>query len=262
MGGKMLQYVDELLERIRGTLLAFIIIFFFMFITGPVPFKIGGTTLYYPFPSFYHSFSVILLKYMEENLIPAKLVLINLSPFDVIVSVVYVSLSVSGAVAIPILIYQLIRFAEPGLYSHERKMVVYSIVPVILLFAGGVVFSLKLVIPLLMGVIYRFSIDLGVLPTVGVAQFISIILLMTIGLGVVFETPVVVFALSYVGLVPVETWFRNWRYAIIAAFFIALLISPGATGGIMETTIAVIVIFFYFSGALAARFFVKRKEKG
>jgi len=85
---------------------------------------------------------------------------------------------------------------------------------------------------------------------------------MTIGLGVVFETPVVVFALSYVGLVPVETWFRNWRYAIIAAFFIALLISPGATGGIMETTIAVIVIFFYFSGALAARFFVKRKEKG
>ncbi|MGC8645777.1 MAG: twin-arginine translocase subunit TatC [Thermoplasmata archaeon] len=261
MGGKLLQYLDELLNRIRWTLVAFICIFFAMFITGPAPLKVYGIRLYYLTPSFYNSFSVLLLKYMEGNLIPRKLVLINVSPFDVIVSVVYVALSVSAAIVIPILIYQFIKFSEPGLYSRERKIVVSSIVPVILLFAAGAAFSLKLVIPLLMDVIYKFSLDLGVLPTIGIAQFISIILLVTIGMGAVFETPVVVFSLSYVGLVPVETWFRNWRYAIIAAFFTALLISPGATGGIMEVTIALIVIAFYFSGALAARFFIKRKKE-
>ncbi|MEM0194740.1 MAG: twin-arginine translocase subunit TatC [Thermoplasmatales archaeon] len=257
LGGKLFQYIDELLARIRITLILFIIIFFFMFIFGPVPFEFKGFRLYYPFPSFYGSFSVHLLRYMESNLIPPKLILINVSPFDIVVSVVYVSLSVSAAIVIPILVYQLIKFSEPGLYGKEKKVIVSSIVPVLMLFVAGATFSLKLVVPLLMDVIYKFALDLGVEPTIGIAQFVSIVLLITIGMGAVFETPVVVFSLSYLRIVPVSTWVKNWRYAVIAAFFIALIISPGATGGIMETTIALIIIVLYFSGVIAAKILVR-----
>ncbi|MEM0128380.1 MAG: twin-arginine translocase subunit TatC [Thermoplasmatales archaeon] len=258
LGGKLFKYIDELLVRIRSTLIAFIVLFFLLFIVGPVPFEYRGLKLFYPIPSFYNSFSVYLLRYMESGLIPKKLVLINVSPFDIIVSVVYVSLSVSAAVVIPILVYQLIKFSEPGLYGRERKIIVWSVIPVILLFAAGAAFALKLVVPLLMDVIYKFALDLGVEPTIGIAQFVSIVLLITIGMGGVFETPVVVFSLSYLGIVPVSTWLKNWRYAVIGSFFIALLISPGATGGIMEVTIAAVVIMLYFSGALAAKLLVKK----
>jgi len=62
----------------------------------------------------------------------------------------------------------------------------------------------------------------------------------------------VVILLSYFKIVKPEVWFRNWRYAVIGAFFIALLISPGATGGTMEVIIATVILTLYFIGALIA----------
>lgn len=259
LGGKLFQYIDELMERIKGTLIAFIVLFLLLFITEPVPFIFKGIKLYYIFPSFYDSFAVHILRAMEYYMIPTKLVLINLAPFDIIVSIVYISLAISAAIVVPVLVYQLIRFAEPALYIKERRTVTLSIFPIVILFLAGAVFALKLIIPLLMRVIYLFATDLKVLPTIGVLQFVSIVLLITLGIGLIFETPVVVFSLSYVGAVPPSTWFKHWRYAIIGAFFVALLISPGATGGILEVTLAFIVIGLYFSGALAARWVLRNR---
>lgn len=260
LGGKLFQYIDELLGRVKKTVILFLVLFFVVFLTGPFPFKVLGMNLYYPFPSFYHSFSVLLLRAMESTLVPPKMVLINIAPFDIVVSVVYVSLAISLCVVIPILIYQVIKFSEPALYQRERRIVVYSIIPILVLFAAGVLFSVMLIIPLLFKVIYAFAQDVSVLPTVGVLQFVSIIVLITAGMGAVFETPIIVFSLSYVGLVPPSTWFKQWRYAVVAAFFVALLISPGATGGIMEITIALVVVALYFSGAFLARWAVNKRE--
>lgn len=255
MGGNFFKYLDELLGRLRKTLLLFLIIFFILFLTGPISFRIDGLVLYIIFPSFYNSFSIILFKLMEVSLLPKGLMLINISPFDIVVSDVYISLAVSFSVIIPILVYQLVRFAGPAMYVRERKAVNLSIFPIFILFVVGAVFALILIIPLLLRVIYLFTTDLHVLPTIGVRDFITIVLLIVVGMGVVFETPVIVFALSYIRAVPPSVWLKNWRYAIIGAFFVALLISPGATGGIMEVTIAMIIIALYFSGALLARKF-------
>jgi len=260
LGGKFFQYIDELLGRMRKTIILFIVLFFILFLIGPVSFRFYGLRLYYPFPSFFHSFSVMLLQLMERDLVPPKMILINVAPFDVVVSVVYVSLAVSISLIIPILVFQFIKFAEPALYEREKKIATYSIVPTIILFLLGALFSLVVVIPLLFRVIYTFAQDIGVLPTIGILQFVSIVVLITAGMGAIFETPVIVFSLSYAGVVPPSLWFKHWRYAIIGAFFVALLISPGATGGIMETTIALIILTLYFSGALLARWAVKRKK--
>ncbi|MCL4447270.1 MAG: twin-arginine translocase subunit TatC [Thermoplasmatales archaeon] len=259
LGGKLFEYLDELARRLRGTMILFIIVFFGIFLLGPVPFTFYGYSLFYPFPSFYNSFGVVLLKLMERGLVPPKMFLINISPFDIIVSVVYIALAVSISVIIPVLSFQLISFAKTALYPRERKMITFSIVPILVLFITGVVFAMKLIIPILFHVIYAFALDVGVIPTIGILQFVSIVVLITAGMGAVFETPIVVFSLSYIGVVPPSTWFKNWRYAIIGAFFIALLISPGATGGIMEVTIALIIIALYFSGALLARWVVNKK---
>lgn len=257
LGGKLFVYLDELTGRIRKTLILFVVLFFVLFITGPVPFTLYGTKLYYLFPSFYHSFSVVLLQLIERYLVPPKMILINIAPFDIVVSVVYISLAVSISVVIPILAYQFIKFAEPALFPNEKRIARVSLPPILILFVLGVLFSLKLIIPLLFRVIYAFAIDIGVLPTLGILQFVSIIVLITAGMGAVFETPIIIFSLSYVGAVPPSTWFKNWRYAIIGAFFVALLISPGATGGIMEVTIALIITALYFSGAIIARWTIK-----
>jgi sec-independent protein translocase protein TatC len=260
VGGKFFKYLDELLGRLKKTVILFLIIFFLLFLTGPVPFLFHGIRFYYIFPSFYGSFSVLLFRLMEVKLLPKGLILINVSPFDIVVSDVYISLAASLSVVIPILVYQILRFAEPALYIREKKAINYSIFPIFILFIAGAVFALIFIIPLLMKVIYSFAIDLHILPTIGVKNFISIVLLITVGMGLVFETPVVIFGLSYLRVVSPSVWLKNWRYAVVGAFFIALLISPGATGGIMETTIAVIIIVLYFSGALLAKKFYHEQE--
>ncbi len=260
LGGKLFDYIDELLGRMRITIIAFIVIFFGLFLVGPVPFKYHGITLYYLFPSFYGSFSVHILELMKTYLVPPKMTLIQLGPFDVVVSLIYVSLSISISIIIPILAYQFISFAKTALYPKERRIITLSILPILILFVLGAVFALKVLLPLLFRFIYMFTKVVGVAPFLGVAQFVSIVVLITAGMGAVFETPVIVFSLSYIGLVSPDTWLRNWRYAIIGAFFIALLISPGATGGIMETTIAMIIIVLYFSGALLAKWVLSKKE--
>lgn len=259
LGGKLFDYLDELAGRLRGTIILFIIVFFGIFLLGPFKFKVDGYSLYFFIPSFYHSFGVVLLELMEKGLVPPKMVLINVAPFDIVVSIVYISLSVAVSIIIPVLAFQLIGFAKSALYPKERKVVTFSIIPILILFVVGVLFALKIIIPLLFHVIYAFALDVGVLPTLGILQFVSIVVLITAGMGAVFETPVIVFSLSYIGVVPPSTWLKNWRYAIIGAFFIALLISPGATGGIMEVTIAMIIIALYLSGALLARWAVNRK---
>ncbi len=259
LGGKLFDYLDELARRLRGTILLFIVVFFGIFILGPFKFKVGGYSLFFVTPSFYHSFGVVLLELMEKGLVPPKMVLINVAPFDIVVSVVYISLSVAVSIIIPILAFQLLGFAKSALYPKERKVVTFSIIPILILFIIGVLFALKIIIPVLFHVIYAFALDVGVLPTLGILQFVSIVVLITAGMGAIFETPIIVFSLSYLGIVPPSTWLKNWRYAIIGAFFIALLISPGATGGIMEVTIALIIIALYFSGALLARWAVNRK---
>jgi sec-independent protein translocase protein TatC len=250
---KFFEYLDELLGRLKKTIIFFIVFFFLIFLTGPGKFNFFGVNIILPFPNFFNSFSVLLLKQIEYALVPKGMILINVAPFDIVVSDVYVALSISLSLTIPLLVYQILSFASPGLYAKERKVVIYSILPIFILFAAGVIFALKEIIPLLLKLIYEFSINLHVLPTMGIKDFISIILLICVGMGAVFETPVIIITLSYLRIVKPSFWFKNWRYAIIGAFFVALLISPGATGGIMEVTIATIIIILYFMGALIAR---------
>ncbi len=249
---KFLEYLDELIGRIRSSIILFIAIFFLTFLFGIKEITIQGIKLYYPFPDFYDSISIDIIDLIEKRLIPPGFVLINISPFDTVVTIAYTSIAISAAITIPLMIYQIIKFSLPALYPRERRAIVIAPVAIISLFVIGVAFSIIVILPLLFKVILILSRSLNVEPTMGIKNFISIILTLSIGVGLSFETPVIVVLLSYLKVVKPEVWFRNWRYAVIGAFFIALLISPGATGGIMELTIATVILSLYFVGAMIA----------
>lgn len=250
---KFLDYLDELIGRLRGSIILFVLIFIFTFLFGLKSLEFLGYKIYYPFPDFYHSISIMVVDLIEERLVPPGFILINISPFDTVVTIAYTSIAISLLITIPFLTYQIIKFSVPALYPRERKGIYYAIIPIFLLFIGGILFSLIVILPLLFRVILILSHSLHVLPTMGIKNFISIIFLISIGMGVIFETPVIIVLLSYFKIIKPDVWIRNWRYAIIGAFFVALLISPGATGGIMEVTIAIVIIMLYFVGALIAR---------
>jgi sec-independent protein translocase protein TatC len=144
------------------------------------------------------------------------------------------------------------------MYKKEKKAIIYIILPSILLFLLGAAFAYYIILPLLFRVVLIFASDLNVIPTMSVLGFFTLVVKIIILTGLSFEMPVIIVFLSYIGLVSPQTWLKNWKYAVVVSFFIALLVSPGATGGLIESMIGLILSGLYIAGALISRIVYKK----
>lgn len=115
--------------------------------------------------------------------------------------------------------------------------------------------------PFMLIFIYRLDVSLGVEPTLGFNSYISTIILLMAGTGIAFEMPLIMYMLTLVGLIKSSTWFKNWRWGVLISFIVAYIISPGTTGGIIETIIGIILSMLYFGGAYASKIAEKSREK-
>ena len=84
---------------------------------------------------------------------------------------------------------------------------------------------------------------------------------MIFSLGLVFEMPLIMSSIVYLGIVDVKMLQEKWRYAVAGSFIIALMISPGATGGLIETALGLIFSGLYFSGIGLGKFMEIRKKR-
>ena len=232
--------------------------FFFAF--KPVAYEAGGITLYYPYPSLFHSFSSILFKALEKHVLPPQMKLINIGVFDTFLASIYMAVPMAAVFSMPVWIYETWSFVSPALKPKERRLVGYVVVPASILFLAGVLFSYEILLPILFRLMYLFTVGFGIQPTISVKAFVSIALAYMIALGLCFEAPIVMVALTSVGLVEPKEWFSGWRYAMVGCFFIALLISPGATGGIMEVSIALLLFTLYIGGAAVSKVIYGRRH--
>lgn len=150
---------------------------------------------------------------------------ITLGPTDSVVAYFRVALLVGGILAIPVITYQALMFIVPGLTDRERRYVLYSIPFVTLLFLTGVVFTWALLIPPAIGFFNSF------MPEVFVAQwtadrYLGFVTALLFWMGVAFETPLIAFVLSLLGIVTARMLIKQWRIAIIGAAVAAAIITP------------------------------------
>jgi sec-independent protein translocase protein TatC len=248
-----LSHVSELVHRLLVSLGVFLVLFAFFFIFKPAPVNVSGITLYYPTPSLFQSFGTEFFQAMKTEILPPQMVLINVNSFDTFTAVMYSAMILAAICSAPVWTYEAAAFLGPAMTAREKRGVRAVLLPATALFISGAIFAYFILMPVLFRFLYLFTVSTGVLPTISVRTFVSIVVAYVLALGAAFETPVVMFGLSYIGVVPYQAWFRGWRYAVAAAFFVALLISPGATGGLMETTIGLTLSGLYFAGALASR---------
>lgn len=152
-------------------------------------------------------------------------------------------------------------FVSPGLYEHEKRTFRKLVTPGMLLFVAGSAFAYFMLLPFMLIFIYRLDVSLGVEPTLGFNSYISTIILLMAGTGIAFEMPLIMYMLTLVGLIKSSTWFKNWRWGVLISFIVAYIISPGTTGGIIETIIGIILSMLYFGGAYASKIAEKSREK-
>jgi sec-independent protein translocase protein TatC len=258
----LLSHISELLRRLRRILVALGAAFFFTFAFGVRNFTLHGVTIPVPYPSIYNSIADYVIRAFIYSELPPGLHLININPFDPLFASFYVSFLLSLFVAIPVAVRELWAFVSPGLYKHEKDMIKYAMLPAFALFASGAAFAYFIIVPFMMRFVLYYTRVLGVEPTLSLRAFVNTVVSLTIATGVAFEYPLVMGALTFLGVVGARTWRRNWRWGVLGAFIVAWIISPGTTGGVIETTIGTILSALYFAGVAAAYIIERRRRLG
>ena len=126
----------------------------------------------------------------------------------------------------PILIWQIWAFVAAGLYKKER-LIVYRTVPfTVLLLLAGVLFGYYFVVPYGLYFLTKIMDPNYTEPWFQVSMYFKLFLMLTLALGLVFQLPVVMWALARVGIVTYEGFKKHWRWVILGCFLFSAMLTP------------------------------------
>src|SRR5579864_7704844 len=154
--------------------------------------------------------------------LPEKLVYLNpVDPFNL-----YLKISMLAGLFLtsPFVLYQVWMFISPGLYRKEKRYVVPFMVSTIALFSAGGYFGYRFVYPYAL----TFLIDFGkqCQPMITIGEYTSLFLSIILGMGLIFEMPILVFFLSLMGIISAGFMLKNFRYSILVIFIVAAIVTP------------------------------------
>jgi sec-independent protein translocase protein TatC len=158
----------------------------------------------------------------------------------------------------PYLLYQVWAFVSPGLYAHEKAYAVPFIVMGTVFFLGGGAFGHYFLFPATFKFLIQFGgMDMQFLPKVD--EYYTFYSWFLLGLGLVFELPVVIFVLARIGIVTPRFLLRQFKYAVIIAFVAAAFITP-SPDVVNQTFLALPIIGLYLLGIGVAWLFGKPRR--
>jgi sec-independent protein translocase protein TatC len=168
------------------------------------------------------------------------------------------TLVVSVFIAVPYLLYQVWAFIAPGLYRHERRLILPLLVSSSLLFYSGIAFAYFVVFPLLFAFITTAA-PIGVTVMTDITQYLDFVLTIFFAFGVSFEVPIFTILLIWTGIISRESMAEKRPYVIVLAFVIGAVLTP--PDPVSQTLLAVPIWLLFEMGLFFARFF-GREESG
>jgi len=170
---------------------------------------------------------------------------------------VKVALLAAVFVASPVLLTQVWLFIRPGLYRRERRLALPFIVFTTLFFVLGGYFGYRIAFPL----VVRFLLGVGedFKQVVTIQSYLSMMSKILLGLGLVFEMPMLIFFFARLGLVTARKLIKWFRWAVLAIFVVAAIITPTPDVA-TQTVFAVPMILLYLLGVVVAALFGKKAD--
>jgi sec-independent protein translocase protein TatC len=161
-------------------------------------------------------------------------------------------------IASPWILYQIWLFVAPALYKHERSAITGFLFSTVFLFLAGIAFGYFISLPYVLR--FLISFQGPVVPLINVDEYFDLILMVLLGLGLVFELPVLIFFLSLFGIVTPKFLIKNFRYAILVIAILAAILTPTPDATTMLVFMAVLVAL-YFVGVAVSWVVVRRRER-
>jgi sec-independent protein translocase protein TatC len=200
----LLEHLDELRKRILHSVVAVTVAFF----------------ICWPFSDNIYRF----LERPIKQLLPEGKKLVYTGVTDAFILYIKVAALAAVFLAAPYLLYQLWKFVSPGLYRRERLYVMPFIFFGSVFFLGGGAFAYYIAFPFAADFLLNVGKDFE--PMLTIERYFRFLLTIMLGLGLMFELPVLIFLLSQMGLVTPRFLLRHFRWAVLIIFTVAAVITP------------------------------------
>jgi sec-independent protein translocase protein TatC len=206
--------------------------------------------LFYPGPSrLYDLLAMPLVKALPEG---SRMIAVGVvSPFLVPIKV---SVMAAIALSLPWILYQVWAFVAPGLYKHEKKLVLPLVAASTLLFYMGASFCYFFVFGQAFPAIQKMA-PMSVAVSPDIEAYLDFVITMFIAFGVAFEVPIVVVILARMGIVTIAQLKAFRTYVVVGAAAVAGLHTPPDPVSMIALLIPMVLLYEF--GILAARFFIK-----
>ena len=145
--------------------------------------------------------------------------------------------------SMPVILHQLLAFISPAIEYKTKKHGLLFLISSIGAFIAGASFGFFVLLPAALKFLLSFSGD-NLEPVISASSYISFVLGLTMGCGLVFEMPVLSYLLSKIGIINYRFLRRVWKYAVIVIFIIAAIVTP--TPDIFGMTIVAIPMLFLY----------------
>ena len=158
---------------------------------------------------------------------------------------------------IPVTLYQAWAFIAPGLYKHEKRLVMPLAITSTLLFYLGIAFAYFVVFPLVFPFLIGYAAD-GVTVATDINAYLDFVITIFFAFGVAFEVPIATIILCWTGVTTPEDLVQKRPYIIVGAFVVGMLLTPPDM--ISQTLLAIPMWALFELGVIFARFYVKKDE--
>jgi len=241
-GMSLLDHLEELRRRIIYSLLAVGAAF--------------GVAWYYA-DRIFAVMQTPIMQALHRHKLDEKLVYLNpIEPFNIYLKVGFIG---GLFLASPFVLYQVWMFISPGLYRYEKRYVLPFMFSTVGLFLAGGFFGYKLVYPAALDFLIGYGEQFQPMITIG--AYTQLFLTIIIGLGIVFQLPIIVFFLALMGVVDAPFLWRYIRYAILGIFIIAGVVTPTTDIVNMCIFAAPMVVLYVLSIGVAWLVHPKRRRK-
>ena len=174
-------------------------------------------------------------------------------------AVVKISVLTGIALTTPFMLFQIARFASPGLKLNERRWVWILLPASVVSFALGVAFGYYILLPPAINFLLNFGGDIAT-PLIRIGSYVGLVTTLLFWLGAIFELPIVIFFLAKIGLVTPKWLAGKRKWVVVLAFVVGAMITP-TFDPVNQSLVAGPIIILYELGYWLARIGVQDKGK-
>lgn len=185
--------------------------------------------------------------------------IVVLSPTEAPMMYFKIALIVGFGASLPYILYQIYAFIKPGLFSSERKTIMLVLPAVLLFFVLGALFTLQILVPISMPVLMGFFGSV-VTTQYSLEKYLSFVSMLIVWMGLVFQTPLVIYVIALLGVVTPKQLIQGWRLVVFIAAIFAAVITP-TTDMLTMLLVTGPFIVLYFFGILLARMAARQRAR-